>query len=247
MKRSPSLEDSLGSPVSTYPPMTDDGVWSLKDGFDGEPCGEMKKRRLSAEQVRELEKSFDVENKLEPERKLKLARDLGLQPRQVAIWFQNRRARWKTKQLEREYGVLRVSYDSLKHSFKALEHDKERLVSELNQLREKLTEGGNVKNGSEVRDGSEESEGSGIDNSPNRPALISHQLTLACFAQEEASAPPPTHHLSPPTKPPPYSYHPFSKVEDEHSFMITDGPFNLFTVEQPPSFPWDLHDHWTYK
>jgi homeobox-leucine zipper protein len=75
--------------------------------------GGEKKRRLSAEQVRALEQSFEVENKLEPERKARLARDLGLQPRQVAVWFQNRRARWKTKQLERDYAALRHSYDAL--------------------------------------------------------------------------------------------------------------------------------------
>ncbi|KAL2543058.1 Homeobox-leucine zipper protein HAT5 [Abeliophyllum distichum] len=46
-----------------------------------------KKRRLSPDQVRFLEKSFEVENKLEPERKIQLAKEIGLQPRQVAIWL----------------------------------------------------------------------------------------------------------------------------------------------------------------
>ena len=49
------------------------------------------------DQVKALEKNFEVENKLEPERKVKLALELGLQPGQVAVWFQNRRSRWKTK------------------------------------------------------------------------------------------------------------------------------------------------------
>ncbi|VVA96100.1 unnamed protein product [Arabis nemorensis] len=66
-----------------------------------------KKKRLQIEQVKALEKSFELGNKLEPERKIQLAKALGMQPRQIAIWFQNRRARWKTRQLERDYDSLK--------------------------------------------------------------------------------------------------------------------------------------------
>ena len=72
------------------------------------------------EQVKTLEKNFEQGNKLEPERKAQLAKALGLQPRQVAIWFQNRRARWKTKQLEKDYGVLKRQFDALKSDNESL-------------------------------------------------------------------------------------------------------------------------------
>ena len=107
------------------------------DGLDEEGCVEEsgqiveKKRRLSVDQVKALEKNFEVENKLEPERKVKLAQELGLQPRQVAVWFQNRRARWKTKQLERDYGILKANYESLKLNYDALQHDNEALLKEV--------------------------------------------------------------------------------------------------------------------
>lgn len=151
MKR--NISDSLGGVISISP--SDDkknslvygrGFQSMLDGLDDEDCldetGHIseKKRRLSVDQVKALEKSFEVENKLEPERKVKLAQDLGLQPRQVAVWFQNRRARWKTKQLERDYGILKANYDSLKLNFEALQHDKDALLSELNELKSKQGE-----------------------------------------------------------------------------------------------------------
>lgn len=97
-----------------------------------------KKHRLSSEQVHLLEKSFEEENKLEPERKTQLAKKLGLQPRQVAVWFQNRRARWKTKQLERDYDVLKSSYDTLLASYDSILKENEKLKSEVVSLNEKL-------------------------------------------------------------------------------------------------------------
>ncbi|XP_057517173.1 homeobox-leucine zipper protein HAT5-like [Amaranthus tricolor] len=97
-----------------------------------------KKRRLSVEQVQFLEKSFEVENKLEPERKIQLAKELGLQPRQVAIWFQNRRARWKTKQLEKDFDILQSSFNSLKADYDNLLQEKDKLQVEVVHLTEKL-------------------------------------------------------------------------------------------------------------
>lgn len=91
-----------------------------------------KKRRLSAEQLQLLEKSFEEENKLEHERKIQLAKELGLQPRQVAIWFQNRRARWKTKQLEMDYDTLQASYNNLKANYDNLLREKDNLQAEVN-------------------------------------------------------------------------------------------------------------------
>ncbi|WOL13798.1 hypothetical protein Cni_G22577 [Canna indica] len=89
-----------------------------------------KKRRLTPEQVDQLERSFKEENKLEPERKSELARKLGLQPRQVAVWFQNRRARWKNKQLEHDFDRLKSTYDVLLAGHDSLLKENERLRSQ---------------------------------------------------------------------------------------------------------------------
>ncbi|KAI5588604.1 hypothetical protein POPTR_005G126100v4 [Populus trichocarpa] len=79
----------------------------------GEGVSGARKRKLSAEQVNFLEMNFGDEHKLETERKDKLASDLGLDPRQVAVWFQNRRARWKNKKLEEEYTKLKTAHESI--------------------------------------------------------------------------------------------------------------------------------------
>lgn len=83
-----------------------------------------KKKRLTSEQLESLESSFQKEIKLDPDRKMKLSKELGLHPRQIAVWFQNRRARWKTKQLEH-------LYDSLKHEFDVVFKEKQKLQDEV--------------------------------------------------------------------------------------------------------------------
>lgn len=97
---------------------------------DGSQVGE-KKRRLNMEQVKTLEKNFELGNKLEPERKMQLARTLGLQPRQIAIWFQNRRARWKTKQLEKDYELLKRQFETIKADNDVLQAQNQKLQAEV--------------------------------------------------------------------------------------------------------------------
>lgn len=95
-----------------------------------------KGKRLTEDQVRLLEKSFTSDKKLDPERKLQLAVELGVPPRQVAIWYQNKRARWKTQTLELEYNTLQVKLDSAMAEKRELERDVERLRAELRKARE---------------------------------------------------------------------------------------------------------------
>lgn len=97
--------------------------------------GEKRARRLTVEQVRALEKAFDVDNKLEPERKVQLANQLALQERQVAVWFQNRRARWKTKQMERDFHSLKKKMELLKSDHDKLMKEKELLEAEVLRLK----------------------------------------------------------------------------------------------------------------
>ncbi|XP_044505251.1 homeobox-leucine zipper protein HAT7-like [Mangifera indica] len=121
---------------------------------DGSQMGE-KKKRLNLEQVKALEKSFESGNKLEPERKMQLARALGLQPRQIAIWFQNRRARWKTKQLEKDYEVLKKQFEALKADNDALQSQNKKLHAELLSLKKKDPTEVNLKKETEGSNGSD--------------------------------------------------------------------------------------------
>ncbi|KAL3527077.1 hypothetical protein ACH5RR_011733 [Cinchona calisaya] len=104
-----------------------------KNKGESSSSGIMRKRKLSEEQANLLELNFGNEHKLESERKDRLASELGLDPRQVAVWFQNRRARWKSKKLEEEYSKLKSE-----HEITIVE--KCRLETEVLKLKEQLNE-----------------------------------------------------------------------------------------------------------
>lgn len=114
---------------------TADDLWDEEYYDDQMP---EKKRRLTAEQVLKLEQSFEEDNKLEPERKSELAKKLGLQPRQIAVWFQNRRARWKTKNLEQEYDRLKFSYDALRADHESALKENDLLHTKVHEMTQML-------------------------------------------------------------------------------------------------------------
>ncbi|XP_066348428.1 homeobox-leucine zipper protein HOX22-like [Miscanthus floridulus] len=126
-------------------PMMDEPSSSFLAGMGGGgPSSSVRgerKRRFTEEQIRSLESMFHAHHaKLEPREKAELARELGLQPRQVAIWFQNKRARWRSKQLEHDYALLRAKFDDLHARVESLEQDKLALTTQLNELSERLRE-----------------------------------------------------------------------------------------------------------
>nr|CAB3496586.1 unnamed protein product [Digitaria exilis] len=87
-----------------------------------------KKLRLTKEQSALLEDRFKEHSTLNPKQKVALAKQLNLRPRQVEVWFQNRRARTKLKQTE-------VDCEFLKRCCESLTEENRRLQRELQELR----------------------------------------------------------------------------------------------------------------
>ncbi|KAB1222396.1 Homeobox-leucine zipper protein HAT14 [Morella rubra] len=101
---------------------------SSRASDDEENGSTRKKLRLSKEQSAFLEESFKEHSTLNPKQKLALAKQLNLRPRQVEVWFQNRRARTKLKQTE-------VDCEYLKRCCETLTQENRRLQKELQELR----------------------------------------------------------------------------------------------------------------
>ncbi|XP_022867009.1 homeobox-leucine zipper protein HAT4-like isoform X2 [Olea europaea var. sylvestris] len=111
---------------SDDPELERDCSRGISDEEDGD--GSRKKLRLSKDQSAILEESFKEHNTLNPKQKLALSKRLGLRPRQVEVWFQNRRARTKLKQTE-------VDCEFLKRCCENLTEQNRRLQKEVQELR----------------------------------------------------------------------------------------------------------------
>uniref|UniRef100_A0A0E0KAW7 Homeobox domain-containing protein n=1 Tax=Oryza punctata TaxID=4537 RepID=A0A0E0KAW7_ORYPU len=104
-------------------------VSSTAAGRDDDDDGSTRKKlRLTKEQSALLEDRFREHSTLNPKQKVALAKQLNLRPRQVEVWFQNRRARTKLKQTE-------VDCEFLKRCCETLTEENRRLQRELQELR----------------------------------------------------------------------------------------------------------------
>ncbi|KAJ8451286.1 hypothetical protein Cgig2_014058 [Carnegiea gigantea] len=97
-------------------------------GDNDRRTGERKKLRLSKEQITVLEQAFREHTTLNTKQKLALATQVNLRPRQVEVWFQNRRARTKLKQTE-------VDCENLRRFCETLLEDNRKLQKELQDIR----------------------------------------------------------------------------------------------------------------
>ncbi|XP_071694159.1 homeobox-leucine zipper protein HOX6-like [Rutidosis leptorrhynchoides] len=93
------------------------------------------RKRFTDEQISFLEYMYETQSRPELRMKHQLANKLGLHPRQVAIWFQNKRARSKSRQVEHEYNILKTNYETLALKTESLKKENQDLVKQLEMLR----------------------------------------------------------------------------------------------------------------
>ncbi|XP_010920063.1 homeobox-leucine zipper protein HAT2 [Elaeis guineensis] len=123
-----TCDDMKPSSSTSHSMTAERGFEQCRNGGKGEGGKGGKKLRLSKEQSSYLEERFKEHTTLNPKQKLAIARRLNLRPRQVEVWFQNRRARTKLKQTE-------VDYEYLKQWREYLTEENRRLHKEIQELK----------------------------------------------------------------------------------------------------------------
>ncbi|CAI5491237.1 unnamed protein product [Closterium sp. Naga37s-1] len=105
-------------------------------GGGAQPAESMKRKRprFAEEQLAHLEAHFAVEQELTPASKKQLAARLGVKPRQVCVWFQNRKVRQRTRERETELEGMQAAYAKLQATCRELQDDYELLKSDYQEL-----------------------------------------------------------------------------------------------------------------
>ncbi|XP_050363433.1 homeobox-leucine zipper protein HAT9-like [Argentina anserina] len=106
-----------------------------EEPYEDQAGSPRKKLRLTKDQSATLEDSFKQHTTLNPKQKLELAKNLNLRPRQVEVWFQNRRARTKLKQTEADCELLKKCCETLKEENRRLHKE----LQELQLMKETQT------------------------------------------------------------------------------------------------------------
>ncbi|KAI3455444.1 hypothetical protein Pfo_012107 [Paulownia fortunei] len=98
---------------------------NIDDEEDDDNNGNKRKKRKkyhrhTPEQIREMEALFKESPHPDEKQRLLLSKQLGLHPRQVKFWFQNRRTQIKAIQERHENSLLKTEIDKLRDENKAL-------------------------------------------------------------------------------------------------------------------------------
>uniref|UniRef100_A0A6M2ENH2 Uncharacterized protein n=1 Tax=Populus davidiana TaxID=266767 RepID=A0A6M2ENH2_9ROSI len=101
-----------------------EGEHDHEDDDDGDDKNKKKKRkryhRHTAEQIREMEALFKESPHPDEKQRQQLSKQLGLAPRQVKFWFQNRRTQIKAIQERHENSLLKSEMDKLREDNKSM-------------------------------------------------------------------------------------------------------------------------------
>ncbi|KAL4335982.1 hypothetical protein GQ457_07G011850 [Hibiscus cannabinus] len=99
-----------------------------KENSSEQPLKKKRYHRHTARQIQEMEAVFKECPHPDDKQRMRLSQELGLKPRQVKFWFQNRRTQMKTQQDRSENAILRAENDSLKNEFFRLQAELSKLV-----------------------------------------------------------------------------------------------------------------------
>ncbi|EOY25185.1 hypothetical protein SCA6_005530 [Theobroma cacao] len=93
-----------------------------------QPPKKKRYHRHTARQIQEMEAVFKECPHPDDKQRMKLSQELGLKPRQVKFWFQNRRTQMKAQQDRSDNVILRAENESLKNEFYRLQAELSKLV-----------------------------------------------------------------------------------------------------------------------